>query len=102
MTLFHEHPRPVAVEIVRAGLRHLWAQWDSKFQEPAHTCPFMTVFLRIERCASFHARYVWQKTIPSGPNEYGVSSSSCVNFDIVNILKPTGHVMNQQFNIQQL
>ena len=26
----------------------------------------------------------------------------CVPFSVINLLKPTGHVMHQQFNIQQL
>ena len=30
------------------------------------------------------------------------STSSCINLFLLNLLKPTGHVMHQQFNIQQL
>ena len=35
-------------------------------------------------------------------DQFSSPHMSTVHFDSINLLKPTGHVMHQQFNIQQL
>ena len=37
-----------------------------------------------------------------GPIRYPETSERNYRYSLLNLLKPTGHVMHQQFNIQQL
>ena len=62
----------------------------------------VVVLTKLASCASIYVPNYLPTYLPTYPNTYSPTTPTYPRTYLLNLLKPAGHVMHQQFNIQQL